>query len=175
MGTDEERILADGTALMSEERWREAIDLFLSAAHYVASNWEIAWNAGWAYYKVEDYQNAVETLRRSTELAPDNASAWWALGTVQEEANDLEAAEINLRRALTLKDSSLARQSLALVLMKQKRWSEAETVHTEGIELQPKSASRWKSYGAFLSDMGRREEALSAYRRYRALRVTSSG
>ena len=175
MGTDEERILADGTALMSEERWREAIDLFLSAANYVASNWKIAWNAGWAYYKVEDYQNAVETLRRSTELAPDNASAWWALGTVQQKANDLEAAEISLRRALTLKDSSMARRSLALVLMQQKRWSEAETVHAEGIELQPKSASRWKSYGAFLSDMGRREEALSAYRRYRASRVTSSG
>lgn len=114
-------------------------------------------------------------LRRSTELAPDNASAWWVLGAVQEEANDLEAAEINLRRALVLKDSSLARQSLALALMRQKRWSEAETVHTRSIELQPKSASRWKSYGAFLSDVSRREEAQSAYRRYRALKVTNSG
>jgi hypothetical protein len=64
---------------MSEERWREAIDLFLSAAHYVASNWEIAWNAGWAYYKAEDYQNAVETLRRSTELhqtKPPRGGRW---------------------------------------------------------------------------------------------------
>ena len=54
---------------------------------------------------------------------------WWALGAVQQEADDVDAAEKSLRRALVLKDSGLARQSLALVLMKQKRWSEAETVH----------------------------------------------
>ena len=109
-------------------------------------------------------------IARSRQIAPQNATTWWALGVVQAQIDDLDAAEINLRQALALKDSALARQSLALVLMKQERWSEAETVHTEGIELRPESGARWKSYGAFLSDRGRREEAINAYRRYRTLR-----
>jgi len=155
---------------MSEERWAEAISVFLSEPELVTSSWEVAWNAGWAHFKIGEYAKAIELLSRSTEIAPQNAMAWWALGTVQQKADNLEAAEINFRRALALKDSALARQSLALVLMKQERWSEAETVHTEGIELRPESGSRWKSYGAFLSDSGRREEALNAYRRYRTLR-----
>jgi hypothetical protein len=36
-------------------------------------------------------------------------------------------------------------------------------VHKEGIERNAGAASAWKSYGCFLSDMGRRDEALVAY------------
>lgn len=173
MSSTADLILDKGTALMSEARWSEAIDLFGSRPDFLTSIWELAWNAGWAHFKIGDYAKAIELLTRSTEIAQD-ATAWWALGAVQEESDDLDAAEINLRRALALKDTALARQSLALVLMRQKRWSEAETVHKEGIELHPNSASRWKSYGAFLSDRGRREEAFNAYRQYRALRKGSA-
>ena len=155
---------------MSEERWVEVINVFLSEPDFLTSSWELAWNAGWAHFKIGDYATAMELIGRSTEIASQNATAWWALGAVQVEVDDLEAAETNLRRALDIKDSALARQSLALVLMKQARWSEAETVHKEGIDLRPESGPRWKSYGAFLSDMGRREEAMNAYKRYRALR-----
>ena len=155
---------------MAEERWGEAIDLFQSQPDLLTSRWEVAWNAGWAHFKMGEHTKAIELLTRSTEIAPLNATAWWALGAVQEDNDDIDDAENNLRRALALKDSALARQSLALVLMRQKRWSDAEAVHKEGIDLRPNSPSRWKSYGAFLSDRGRREEALNAYRQYRALK-----
>lgn len=166
----EERILDKGNQLMSDERWQEVIDVFLSAPDILNTNYEIAWSTGWAYFKLDEYPLAINYLRHSTELAPQRSSTWWALGVVQSFTEDLEIAEETLRKSLSLKDTTLARMSLALVLMKQKKWSEAEQIHTEGLDLCPTSAARWKSYGAFLSDRGRREEALSAYRRYRALR-----
>lgn len=73
MSSTAQTILDKGTALMSEERWVEAINLFLSEPELLTSTWEVAWNAGWAHYKTGDYPKALELLAHSTEIAPQNA------------------------------------------------------------------------------------------------------
>jgi Flp pilus assembly protein TadD len=152
--------------LMQDERWSEAIALIQSNTSH-ETDAELSWNLGWAYFKLADYGAAELHLTRAAQITPTRAAAWWALGTVHREHGLLDEAERNLRHALTLKDSSNARSALALVLMQRGRVAEAEQIHLTGLELEPESSERWKSYACFLDDLGRIQEADVAYKKAR--------
>jgi Flp pilus assembly protein TadD len=153
-------------SLMQDERWSDAIALIESDSLHL-TNADLSWNAGWAHFKLGNYDDAVLHLTRATQLAPTRAAAWWALGTAQREHGSLDEAERNLKHALTLKDSSNSRSALALVLMQRGKLREAEQIHLTGLELRPDSPERWRSYACFLDDVGRMQEADAAYKKAR--------
>ena len=153
-------------SLMEDERWSDAIALIQSESSYL-TDFETCWNLGWAYFKVGDYAVAQMHLARATELMPTNAVGWWALGLSQREHGSLREAERNLKHALALKDSSIGRSALAIALMQRGKITQAEQIHLSGLELKPESPERWRSYACFLDDVGRVQEAESAYRKAR--------
>ncbi len=153
--------------LMDEERWTEAIALLESHPSIVESHAELSWNLGWAYFKEGNWKTAQQHLSHAVKLAPTRAASWWALGVAQHEAGKLPEAERNLKEALVLRDSSIFRQVLALVLMERGKFAEAEQVHLRGLELKPESPERWEVYACFLEDAGRQADAEAAYRRAR--------
>jgi Flp pilus assembly protein TadD len=107
---------------------------------------------------------------RATKLAPESYACHWALGTVYRRLREYEKAEKSLRKSLSIKDFHLARSTLALTYLEQERIDEAEEVHLEGLKLKPKEWERYKSYAAFLSDVGREAEAKRMYRKAQYLR-----
>jgi Flp pilus assembly protein TadD len=153
-------------ALMQDERWPDAIALIQSNSCHETDG-ELSWNLGWAYFKLGHYGAAELNLKRATQLTPMRAASWWALGAAQQEQGLLEEAEGNLKHALTLRDSSISRLVLALVLMERGKVAEAEQVHLTGLDLQPESSERWESYAVFLDDVGRLPEAESARKKAR--------
>lgn len=153
-------------SLMQAERWAEAIALIQSESSYLRNS-DLSWDLGWAYFKLGDYDAAELHLTRATQLTPTRAAAWWALGIAQREHGLLADAERNLKHSLSLRDSSNARSALALTLMERGKIAEAEQVHLTGLEREPESAKRWKSYACFLDDLGRMQEADVAYRKAR--------
>lgn len=153
-------------ALMKDERWSDAIALIKSFRSHETDG-ELAWNLGWAYFKLEDYAAAMSHLTRATQLTPTRAVALWALGLAQREKGSLDEAERNLKLALRLKDSSNSRSASAIALMLRGKVAEAEQIHLAGLELKPESPARWKSYACFLDDAGRKQEADVAFKKAR--------
>lgn len=110
-------------------------------------------------------------MERAVELDPIQFAGHFALGLALESLGRLEQAESSLRTALVLRDSGMARQALAVVLMEKGEFADAERVHLDGLEVNPDSANRWEGYADFLFDTGRIEEADAA--RQKAARFSS--
>lgn len=154
--------------LMELGRWTEVVDL-LKGTPESTSDFEIAWNAGWAHFKLDDIGAAREILSRAVSLSPDNHAGHLALGLTLYGAGELKIAERHLRTALELRDTTTARLALALTYMQLGRNNDAENIHLEGISKQPNAPDRWAAYADFLSDCGRREDAADAYAKAKAL------
>jgi tetratricopeptide (TPR) repeat protein len=117
------------------------------------------WNLGWACFKLNRFKQALPPLERAVELEPVQFASHFALGLALESLGRLEEAESTLRTALVLRDSGMARQALAVVLMEKGEFAAAEQVHLDGLEVSPGSANRWEGYADFLFDTGRLAEA----------------
>jgi Tfp pilus assembly protein PilF len=103
--------------------------------------------------------DAGKYLKRAANLAPTNHSCKFALGSVYLEKKQYKKAESLLLEALQIKESYVARISLALAYLEQGKVNEAENTHLDGIRLRPKQSKRYEAYGDFLSDVGREDEA----------------
>ncbi len=161
--TSETDLKEAAAALMAEERWEAAVDLVSGQAGVVAKDYELAWNAGWCFYKLSQFERAVAGLRQAVRLDPQNPGGHWALAVALAETGEREAAEAEYLEALRLRDGYLPRASLALLYLEMGRTAEAEKVHLEGIQLKPDSRERLESYGDFLWDVRRENEARQAY------------
>jgi predicted Zn-dependent protease len=170
MEDESKKLNEKAQALMKEERWSDAINLIESRPSLFGKDVELSWNLGWAYFKLEDWKSAQAHLSRARDLDRKRAASWWALAAAQMEDGILDKAERNAKEALRIRDSSLYRQTLALILMKRGKVGEAEQVHLRGLELMPESPARWETYACFLEDLGRQNDAEVAYKKARFYR-----
>ena len=161
--------------LMRKQEWLRAITLIKKFPDIFESSVELSWGLGWSYYKLEKFKDARKYLlsayKLSAEDSPENRVCLGALGSVYIKLKNYSKAEANFRKILSERDSTLSRMSLALALLAQGKKDEAERIHLEGIKLQPENDERYKTYGCFLSDVGRREEALTMYKKSRAIKA----
>jgi len=170
MKNESKKLDEEAQALMQEERWSDAINLIESRPSLFERDATLSWNLGWAYFKLEDWKSAQVHLCRARDLDRKMAASWWALASAQREAGALDEAERNVKEALLIRDSSIFRQTLALILMQRGKVAEAEQIHLRGLELKPESPERWETYACFLDDLGRQSDAEAAYKKARSYR-----
>ncbi len=147
--------------LMRQEQWQNAIHVLHQHEAAVDADPRLSWGRGWAHYKLGEYEQAVHSLRRAVELEPTMHTALWALGVTLEEAGRLEEAELQLLRAIVLRDGSLPRLDLANLYFAQGRKLEAEQVQREGARLRPTARERIEALANILDDLGKDTEAAS--------------
>jgi Tfp pilus assembly protein PilF len=158
--------------LMRSHRWQQAIELLNANGDSFATDYELSWNLGWAYFQSERFSEAVAPLENALRLQPERAASHWALAATYLTLDRLDRAVDYSKAALKLRDVTIARQILALAYMQLGDTSAAEAVHKEGLDLQPTSPQRWQAYADFLSDLHRDEEADHAYRKAKELGFT---
>lgn len=163
-------LLKRAESVMKEERWRDAIKLLKTNSSMVENNWELQWNLGWCYFKLERMDEAQKHLTAAMRLAPDRYACKFGLGVVYLEREWYKKAESLLPEALEIKDNYVTRISLAFVFLAQGKVEQAEKLHLDGIKLKPKESRRYESYAAFLSDIGREAEAARMSRKAKELR-----
>jgi Flp pilus assembly protein TadD len=144
---------------MGKERWLEAVKLLNRSLAVVQRDWRLSWNLGWCYFKVDRLDDARKHLIQAAKLAPENPTCKWALGNVYLQRKQFRKAEILLSESLKIKESHLTRIALALAYLSQGKVTEAEKMHPENIRRKPEKGTRYESYAAFLSDVGRETEA----------------
>jgi tetratricopeptide (TPR) repeat protein len=159
-------------ALMDIEAYDEVISRLREDGVFDRDDFLHNWNLGWACFKLDRFELAVVSLERAVELEPTQFAGHFAFGVALEALGRLDEAESSLRTALVLRDSAMARQALAVVMMEKGDFVLAERIHLDGLQTNPDSANRWDGYADFLYDTGRLEEAEAA--RAKALKFTEA-
>lgn len=164
------KLLKLAQSVMREERWRDAIKLLQEDNAVLEKHWEMLWNLGWCYFKLDRMNEARKCLTRAMRLAPENHVCKYGLAQVHLKTKQYKKAESLLSEALRIKEFHAARIGLALAYLAQGKIAEAEKTHLDGIKLKPNKSERYESYAAFLSDVGREAEAEEINRKVRELR-----
>jgi Tfp pilus assembly protein PilF len=157
-------------SLMKEERWRDALELLKENSFDLEKNWELLWNLGWCYFKLERLDEARKYLTRASHLVPKSYACRFALGCVYLGKKQYNKAESILSLALQAKESYIARIGLALAFLAQGKIQQAENTHLDGIKLKPRDSERYAAYADFLSDVGRKADAEKMNRKAKELR-----
>jgi type IV pilus assembly protein PilF len=129
-----------GLIYIDQGRLYEAIDEFKKAiGNYSYQKAEIAYfNLGRASFLVGDYTAAVDSLKRSLDIIPNNEEALFLLGRCHAKLGGLAEAEKTFVRALALRpDSARTHYELGLVLFKRGRKDVAATHFEEVVRLDP--------------------------------------
>lgn len=149
---------AAGSA-MRKRRYAEAIQLFRSDSAALNKDWRAMWDLGWCYYNLEKFSDAGKCFALADAVAQGNAICKWAKGLVYIKKRKYKKAEQVLLESLRLKERFHTRIALALAYLAQRKVSLAEKAHLDGIKIGTRLSERYESYAAFLSDVGREDEA----------------
>ena len=167
---DAKGLLERMQSLMGDERWRDAIKLLKRGSVPIEKHWDLLWNLGWCYLKLDQVNEAHKYLARAARLEPNRFACKFGLGVVYLEKKSYKKAEALLVEALEMKKHDYTAQiCVALAYRAQGKLKEAEKIHLDGIRLKPKESRRYESYAAFLSDIGREAEAARMTRKAREL------
>ena len=169
MTNPEDELRAKVRALVQDERWGDAIAMMEEQTATVARSFYLAWTLGWALFKSNRPDDAIEYLTTATELEPANHVGYWALGEAHGASGNTADAERCLAVSLALKDSYQARRALGFLHHREGRIEQAEAIYREGVRLAPDHRERLETLADFLSDVGRKTEAESWYARAREL------
>jgi tetratricopeptide (TPR) repeat protein len=107
-------------------------------------------------------RQALADLERLVPLAPEQASAWFNLGYVQELLGDTPAAAQAFLQAVAIDpDMDRAWYGLALCRIREGRWDDAVVALKRNTELQPMSPHGWYQLARVHLERG---EEQAAYR-----------
>lgn len=108
----------------------------------------------------QNYAQAEEIYQRIVEKVPNNYVALSNLGAVQTEAGKLSAAEVALKKAISLNDKgSFAYTNLGIVYSRQGKLDEAITALKQAMALNDGDAVAHNYLGVCLGQQNKREEA----------------
>jgi tetratricopeptide (TPR) repeat protein len=110
-----------------------------AAVYHDAIGWDVdlAWNVGWAFFRLEAPSEALPIFDAALLIAPDHAKSWFGLGVVHRELGDLNRADRCLRESLVREESWLTRLCLAVTSLELDRPAEGESLLRRGLELRP--------------------------------------
>jgi len=88
--------------LMQQQRFAEAIPVFISQIEAHPDDWSLYYMAGQCFRFTENLPGAMHALQRAADLKPDEAQVFLALGIVQQLAEDYKASVAALEHAIQL-------------------------------------------------------------------------
>ena len=152
-------LLKQAESAMRARRWSDAIALYNQEPAIIAGDLKALLNLGWRYYKLEQYSEAERYFKSADAAAPGNAGCKWAKAAVYIKKRNFKKAERLPLESLRLTEGLPARASLVLAYLAQGKVALAEKTHLDGIAIGTRLSERYKGYAAFLSDIGREDEA----------------
>ena len=156
------QLLAD--ALRRQQRYEEAIERYRVVLEVDPGHALAHAGIGYASFRLERYEEAVESLARSVSLQPESPDAvdrHVAMGMAFVALGRTEAAEEQYGRALEVDPRNpRALDSLAVLRFQQQRYEEALHLYQTLIEIREDSAQIHANLGVTLHRLGRSEEAL---------------
>jgi tetratricopeptide (TPR) repeat protein len=150
--------------IMKREEWKEACAFFEDIESNAELDFEMLWSIGWIYFKLDELDKSAYYLEEAVALDPSSSRGNCSLGIVLRKLGRSRAAEGYIKKALSIKDSLIARNALAILYKEAGRIDEGELVLRRGLELRPGSKSRITSLANYLWDIGKESEASVLYK-----------
>jgi tetratricopeptide (TPR) repeat protein len=117
-------------------------------------------------YQAKDLELAISYLRKAVDYAPEDASFRTDVGQIYYEMGQFASAENQFRYALRYDHSNLrALKGLGHTLQVVYRFSEAISVYSRYLELNPKDGDVHSNLGLAMSDSGDMDGALKSFAR----------
>ena len=82
-----------GDILCEEEDYKEAINVYMSALKYNTNDYDLYFNLGIAYTRLNDFQNAKTCYEKAAKLNHEQYYAEYSLGQISLIYSDIESAE----------------------------------------------------------------------------------
>jgi eukaryotic-like serine/threonine-protein kinase len=121
---------------------------------------------GYVLYRAGRFEECAAAFRRASELRPDNAWAFQALGSCLHEAGHSSEAEAAYKKAIAADPgaASMAWANLGTLYYETDRVPEAVEAFRKALELEPASGEMHRNLGDALARQGRAEEARAEWR-----------
>lgn len=126
-------------------------------------------HASMAWVSIWEYGNdtrAIQNLNRALELNPNSVNALHYLALLYMIQGEFDSALVEMRKAQQVDQFSLViNVNIATILLRQKRYQEAEAQCIKNLELDPNFPRVHWVYGLVLEQMGKYNEAISAFQK----------
>ena len=157
--------------LHRQGRLDEADRIYEEVLRIDAANHQALHYSGVVAIQKSQYQRAVELIRRSIALHPDDPDAYGNLGVALLNLDRMDEALSSLDRAIGNKpDYAEACFNRGLVFLAQHRYEEALENYRRAVSIRPDYAEVLSNQASLLHALGRHGEAVEAYRQVLAVK-----
>jgi tetratricopeptide (TPR) repeat protein len=146
----------------AEQTYRQAIAL---RRHY----WGGYNNLGAYYYYSGKFTEALRMFRQVVELAPDSFRGHSSVGATLFKLDHTAEAEAAFMTSLGIRPNYVAASNLATLYYFEERFRLAADYFSQALKLERGSYQVWSNHAEALERLGRRDEALDAFREARIL------
>ncbi|MCB2198146.1 tetratricopeptide repeat protein [bacterium] len=158
---------AQGVILTRMRQFDDAVEVLrkaVSVPNADADDKSKAFNAlGLAFYRQKNYDQAISAYQQATQVDETNDEAWFNLGKAYGEKKDFSSAIEPLQKAVNLKRDARYLTALAEKFNRLGQYNDAATNAGAATGVNSNYAAAWFELGWALENMGKKDEAISAY------------
>jgi tetratricopeptide (TPR) repeat protein len=154
-----------GQVYERENRLDLSLQAFLDATKRDGNSFRAWQNLGTFYWGRGNYEEAVRNFLICVHLAPDEADAHFALGTMYKQMGRYPEAEDELRKAIGISETPKALNNLAAALSYDGKDGEAIPFYLRALKASPDLDRHWMALADAYRRTNRKQEASEAYRR----------
>src|SRR5262249_1348094 len=129
----------------------------------IRPSWNTYFNQGRVELAAGHFEKALVALRRTTELNPTFAGGFQMLGTTYQMQGDSANAIGNYEHSIRLAPNAPAYTNLAMLYLREKRYTDAINAFTEALKHDPQQASRYRNLADAYKIAGRIADARDYY------------
>lgn len=164
-------------SLFSQSKFLQTVNLLVKYDNLRANEYYILGTSMVSYMDTLDIKNRIDEIENYFNLAMEDtsteirASSLYNIGLIRSLSGDLTYAQEMFERSLDIDSlSSLTYYNIAVVMMKQNKYSDAKHYFTEAISLEPRFADAYTNRAVCEENLGERENARLDYIRGMELR-----
>jgi predicted O-linked N-acetylglucosamine transferase (SPINDLY family) len=159
-------ILNKGARLLAEGRAKQAIALFRKSIaiddKIVAAHFDLAL----AYMQIGDEKSAIESLKKTVKLKPDDFEAFNLLGHLYMNQNMVDLALPCFEKAIKINPMMAeAHYNLGVAYMQKKMFGKALASYKESLKIFPNNSIVFNNMGVVYEDKGEMKKALSYFKK----------
>ncbi|MDP3917747.1 MAG: tetratricopeptide repeat protein [Candidatus Woesebacteria bacterium] len=128
--------------------WKSGLTLYSHDVKIVKNDFNLENNLGVELYRIGKFNEAKDHFQNSVNLAPLWWTNWNNLGAIYERENDLDKALDYYKKAIDNGNYYLAYENYAKILIKQKKFNEAEEFIKDTLKYFPNNQNLLELYQA---------------------------
>jgi tetratricopeptide (TPR) repeat protein len=154
-------ILNNYSGLLEEIDIKEALDMSNLAVNINPKSYYILERNGYLKFKSGDIQGAIETIRKSIEIKPENPTAHLNLGSIYKDLDNLQKALNYTHKSLELQsDNPYGYMNLGIIHKDLGNLDQALEYTFKSLELKPDNPDAHMNLGIIHKDLGNLDQAL---------------